>query len=102
MPFFVIEVALLGTWEWNLIDYKMKFLRVLTLVLMLLSTICSTGQSRKEMDTPNMQQAMEAYFNSNIKELEKYLLLELENNDENGYVYSRVAFYNLYRKSIVG
>ena len=65
---------------------------------MILPAVCSMGQSRKEMDTPNMQRAIEAYSNSDINEFEKYLLLELENNDKNGYAYSWLALCNLYNQ----
>lgn len=74
----------------------MKLFRIIVLGVVMFSSLCMMGQSRKEMDTPNMQRAMEAYSNSDVEEFEKYLLLELENNNKNGYAYSWLAFHNMH------
>lgn len=74
----------------------MKFCRLVVLLAMILPTLCLTGQNRKELYTPNMQRALEAYSNTDIEESEKYFLLELENNNKNGYAYNWLALLNIH------
>ena len=66
------------------------------LALAFLSSV-AVSQDRREMATANMSRALEAYQNSDLDEMLKYLALEEQNNTKNGYAYSwhaHALYYN--------
>ncbi len=65
----------------------MKF-RILALLTFLVAAAMVSAQDRKQMQTANMSRAMEAYENSDIEEMHKYLSYEEQNDPRNGYAYS--------------
>ena len=58
---------------------------------MILMALQGISQERKELETANMQRAIEAYSNNDLDEMQKWLNAEINQNPKNGYAFSWLA-----------
>lgn len=66
-------------------NFKKIIVCFLTLAFM---SSAAMSQDRREMATANMSRVLEAYQNNNLEDMLKYLALEEQNNNKNGYAYA--------------
>lgn len=77
----------------------MKRKNIFLLIVLLLFASIVLAQDRKELKTPNMVQALNAFNNNDYAEMTRFLQAELFQNSKNGYAYSQLAYvYLLYEE----